>query len=232
MTAIPYLVENDYPWLRLIAAKGEDGARWAEEYGRAEIGELYAAIMRSLKLMGKAKLEESLAVLDEVHAKLGELPERYSPAVVKVIECWYHGALAYYHYCKEDYPLAESTLLAGHQAITLGVEASRVILPMVYRCCDTWLHRSRIARNQHDWAAMRHHLDMFRAIHRGEEPFCTLPDGSRIFAADLEQYIGDLNLDEDLRAYAKVFCDTENRRLYSNYFAEAIYMLPWMPVAY
>ncbi len=27
-----------------------------------------------------------------------------------------------------------------------------------------------------------------------------------------------------------MFCVTENRRLYSDYFAESIYLLPWLPI--
>lgn len=233
MSAIPFLVENDYPWLRFIAARGEEGAHWAAEYRQPEIGELYDSIIGSLKLMGKAKLDQALATLEAAEAKIATLPERYSPSVVKVVECWYNGALAYYHYCLEDYSRAEEILIRGHQAISRGVEIQRIILPMVYRCCDTWLHRSRIARSRHDWTAMREHLDTFRAIHRGELPFCTLADGSAIYAADLESYLAELELqDEDLREYAGIFAVAENRRQYSDYFAEAIYQLPWMPLHY
>lgn len=238
MTAIPYLVENDYPWLKLIAAKGDEGALWAKEYRRPEITALYGEIIRSLKLMGKGKVEEALVVLQEVRRQLDELSPSLSASVECVINCWYYGALAYYHYCREEFPLAEQTLLRGHAEIRRGVELQRVILPMVYRCCDTWLHRSRIARSQHDWTAMREHLDHFRAIHRGDEPFCTLEDGTSISAADLERYIAELGLgeselaDSGLREYADVFCNRENRRRYSDYFAEAIYLLPWLPIRY
>lgn len=233
MSAIPYLVDNDYPWLRFIAACGEEGARWAAEYRQPEIGELYDSIIGSLKLMGKAKLPEALAVLAAADERIATLEGRYSPSVVRVIECWYHGALAYYHYCREDYGQAEAILIRGHEAISRGVETQRIILPMVYRCCDTWLHRSRIARSRHDWTAMRQHLDTFCAIHRGELPFCTLADGTSIYAADLENYLARLDLpDEDLRHYAGVFAVAENRRDYSDYYAEAIYLLPWMPLHY
>ncbi len=232
MTAIPFLVDNDYPWLRLIAAHGEEGARWAEEYGRPEIGELYRTTIGSLRLMGKGQLAESLAVLDGVKAKIAALPESCPPSIVRVLECWYYGALAYYHYCREDFPLAETTLLQGHAAITRGVETQRIILPMVYRCCDTWLHRSRIARSQHDWTAMKEHLATFCAIHRGEKPFCTLSDGTGIYTGDLEKYFEDADADEDLARYRAVFCDSENRRAYSEYYAEAIYLLPWLPIHY
>lgn len=232
MTAIPFLVENDYPWLRLIAAQGEEGALWAAEYGQPEIGGLYDATIHALKLMGKGKLPQAIEALDAVEARIATLPSRHLPSVVRVIECWYYGALAYYHYCREDFPLAETTLLRGHAAITAGVEAQRIILPMVYRCCDTWLHRARIARSQHDWPAMHRHLSTFRAIHRGEAPFCILSDGTEIFAADLDRYLSAIGPDEDLRRYAEVFCVGENRRQYSDYFAEAIYLLPWLPIHY
>jgi len=232
MSTIPYFVENDYPWLRFIAACGEEGARWAAEYRQPEITGLYDSIIGSLKMMGRGKLPQALETLNAAEAAIADRAQTHSPSVVRVLECWYNGALAYYHYCREDYSQAEETLIRGHQAITRGVEQQRIILPMVYRCCDTWLHRSRIARSRHDWTAMREHLDTFRAIHRGERPFCTLADGSEITTADLERYLGDLELDGDLREYAGIFCVKENRRQYSDYFAEAIYLLPWLPINY
>jgi len=230
MAQFAYLLSNNYPWLSFVAAGSEEGARWAQEYSQPEISDLYSAIIRSLKLMGRMQVEEALVLLEDVHGRILNCDGRYSPSVIRVIECWYYGALAYYHYCREDFPLAEATLLRGHAAISAGVEAQRIILPMVYRCCDTWLHRSRIARSQNDWVKMRHCLDMFRAIHRGDEPFCQLSDGSGIYAAELEQYLQGAELDDEMREYSAHFCSRENRGALADYYAEAIYMLPTLPI--
>lgn len=232
MTAIPFLVKNEYPWLELIAASGEEGAHWAAQYSQPEVDGLYTTTTGSLRLMVLGKLEEALAVLNGVKAKIDALPESYPPSISQVLECWYRGALAYYHYVREDFSAAEATLLAGHAAITRGIEMQPVILPMVYRCCDTWLHRSRIARSRRDWTAMKGHLETFCAIHRGDEPFCTLSDGKGLYFSDLDRYFENVEATEELARYREVFCVGRNREAYSNYYAEAIYLIPWLPIHY
>lgn len=227
-----YLVNNTYPGLEFIAASGDEGREWTEEYTDPKRSDLYDSTIWSLKLMGKGRFTEAGELLEDIDERLTDLEKDTSPSVVSVLRCWYFGALAYYQYRFEEYDRAERTLIDGHESVVAAVEMKPVVLPMVYRCCDTWLHRARIAREQRRWRLMRSHVDMLREIYSGHEPYCTLSTGEQIYFSDLRNYVSKLDLEDDVQEYASTLFDSEQRRLLADYYTQAIYALNWIPIQF
>ena len=223
-------IEPNWPYF--VSLCGEEGFRWAEEYGRGEHARLMETMTRSLGLLRRRKIEPGLELLRAAEAGLEEIEET-SPIYFHVLRRWYFGALAYYYYCLEDFPNAQQALDDAHGAVQRAIELRRFLLPFAGHCHDFMIQRIRIERNQRRWDAMRSTAETARQMAAGQRPFCVLGDGTPIDIFAIQSFYRSLApfTAEESEALRSVLDDEVRLRVFRLNLAE-IYAMPGFVIPY
>lgn len=223
-------IEPNWPYF--VSLCGEEGFRWAEEYGRGEHVQLTEKIMQSLGLLRRRKVEEGFELLRSAEASLAKI-EEVSPVYFHVLGRWYFGALAYYHYVREDFPNARQALDDAYSAVQRAIELRRFLIPFALHCYDFWIQRIRIERNQRCWDAMRSSIEMARRLAAGQESFCVLGDGTPIDISAVQAFYHSLApfTEEEREPLRTVLDDARRLRSFRLDIAE-IYAMPGFVIPY
>lgn len=218
--------EAQYSWVHFVASSGADGQLWAAQYRDEEVQAMVRGMDQSLALLRKGQLEAGRALLDEVSVRRERMP-RVSTSIRHVLARRYHGLLAYYRYCLEDYDAAERELIAAHDAVVQAISRAPFLLPLANQCTEFRLHRARIARNQRRWAEMQEHIDVAQAMTEDRCPLCRLDDGTHVFYATLARFYDGLPAlsDDERRDIVDVY-EQEQRQLLFLRFVQGLYVLP------
>jgi hypothetical protein len=187
-----------FDWAYLVAAGGERGRAWLEEFRLAGGFDLAAAASDALDLLRRRRLDEGRQRLADIDRRLAELEtEGCAAAIVHVVRRWYFAALAYEPYVAEDFDGAEHTMRRAHAAVVAALEAERALLPLASHCHEFRIQRARIARGRRRWREMWGHIEAVREMLAGRAPLCTLAGGEEIDYAALAAHYQPLAAHDD-----------------------------------
>jgi len=219
-------------WPYFVSLCGEEGFRWAQDFGSRRHVELMAGTTRALGLLRKRQIEAGLAELRWVETGLTEI-ETESPVFFHVLGRWYFGAIAYYYYCIEDYAQANAALDAAHTAVQHAIETQSFLVPFAAHCHDFWIQRIRIERNRRRWSDMWRLIEVARQIEVGERPYCVLSDGTPIDIAAIQDFYSSLApfTEEERTSLLPVLDDTLRLRIFRVTLAE-IFAMPGFVIPY
>ncbi|HEV7507438.1 MAG TPA: hypothetical protein VGS07_21315 [Thermoanaerobaculia bacterium] len=219
-------------WFSFVSAWSEDARRWVLDYRHSECWELMMDTFRSLELLRERRTDEGLAVLEEVHVRIGKSPS-LRPSLRCVVQRYYHPVLAYAHYCREELDLAEQCLGRAQDSVAAAIGLERFLLPLADICLDFGYQRARIARSRRRWREVRGRLDDVGAMLEGRAPFCRLPaDGTGIMLDDLLAFYAAIPLDQEERASLADLLDPEVRSSTFQRTCAGIFALPDFVIPY
>lgn len=178
-------------WLYFVARSGEVGQQWAEEYSSAASRALLDAAFQALALLRRRQLEAGEARLRVAKTLLRQL-ERAAPPTFLALQRWYYGALAYNHYCREDFEAAERVLDQAHAAVRDAIDAQRFLIPFARDCFDFTFQRCRISRSRRRWQELHHRLEITCDVVEGRRPYCVLRDGTLLDLAAVRRFYDSL----------------------------------------
>jgi hypothetical protein len=223
-------VEPNWPYF--VSFSGEDGFRWAQEYGVRKHADLMEGITRALGLLRRRQIDAGLAELRRAEEGLAEI-EMESPVFFHVLGRWYFGAIAYYYYCIEDFDRACAALDEAHAAVQRAIEIRSFLVPFAAHCHDFWIQRIRIDRNRRRWSDMWRSIEVARQIEVGEKPYCVLSDGTPIDIAAIQGFYNSLApFTEAEREPLRVVLDDEVRLRFFRITLAEIYAMPGFVIPY
>jgi tetratricopeptide (TPR) repeat protein len=190
-TAVP---RKRLDWTYFITLGSEAGRHWIEEYRQAGGMELTGWTEEALELLRRRRLAEGLTLLDRAGRFAASLEA--SPAAgaaTHLMRRWHQAALAYYHYCVEDFAQAIESLEQADGAIRQAIEAEPWLAPLATHCHEFRLQHARIARGRRRWPEMWGHLETARAMLEQRQPLCVLSDGTAVDYAALARFYGPLS---------------------------------------
>lgn len=186
---------------------------------------------QALKLLHERRLNEGLSVLEEVQLRIDE-NQNLRPSLLCVVQRYRHPVLAYFHYCREEFDLAEEYLHRAQESVGAAIGHERFLVPLADICLDFGYQRARIARNQRIWRKMRRRLDEVEAMLEGRFPFCTLPGGTAILLDDLLRFYAGIPLTQEERDSLADLLDPEVRSRTFHRMRAAIFVLPDFVISY
>jgi hypothetical protein len=187
-----------FDWPHFAARSGEEGRRWIEEYRRPEFQRIAGAAHQALFLLRGRQLDAGRARLAEAEAGLRSL-QGATASILRVIERFYFGVLAFQQYCDEDFGGAAASLHRAHEAVAAAIGDRRFLLPLANHCHELRLHHARVARNRRRWPEMWSHIAAARAMMEDQLPLCVLADGTAVHFSTLGAFYGtlpELNVEE------------------------------------
>lgn len=221
-------------WAYFVALHGEEGLRWVEELCRPEHMEMMAGMNESLRLLRTRQIERGREVLENVKGSLDTLAPT-APGVDHALGRWYYGALAYYHYCQEDFESADQALDEAHNEVCRTLERRPFLLPFATHCHDFGVQRIRIVRNRRRWPEMWRHVAIAREMVTGERPFCTLGDGTPVDLVAIQAFYRSIPglTPEEQGPLRSLFDDSFRLRLFevvlAKIFAMPGFVIPYLP---
>ena len=199
-------------WLYFVARSSEAGRQWAEEYCSSASRALLDAAFQALALLRRRQLEAGEARLRAAKSLLLQL-ERAAPPTFLALQRWYYGALAYNHYCREEFEMAEHVLDRAHAAVRDAIDAQRFLIPFARDCFDFTFQRCRISRFRRRWQELRQRLEITCDVVEGRRPYCVLHDGTRLDLAAVRHFYDSLPaLTVEERASLRPLYDEDLRR--------------------
>ncbi|HYU32694.1 MAG TPA: hypothetical protein VEW48_11070 [Thermoanaerobaculia bacterium] len=180
-------------WADFIALGGAAGRLWLAEYELAGGMELHRWTEEALELLRRRQLDAGLARLEQADALAGARIDDARDSIAHVMRRWYWAALAYLHYCRDDFELASQALVRAHDAVRAAVEAAEPLLPLAPHCHEFRIQHARIARSRRRWSEMWSHIEIARRMLEDREPLCLRSDGVPVHFADLARHYGRLS---------------------------------------
>ena len=226
--------EKDYDWTALVAGigggMGGGAEAWLAEYSRVG-GEIFDDIRWGLAQLRRREMEEGLARLDRARSRWEPLRDS-SPAIYHVLGRYYHGALAYWHYCVDDFPRADESLRQALDAVRLAVEAEPFLLPFAAVSMDIPLKQAQIARALRRWREMRERLAAIRDTVQDRAPLFTLSDGTPIYHHTLAASLHPESLRSEAGKGLAYLTDEPLRLEIFDQWVEVLYDLPDWVIPY
>jgi hypothetical protein len=174
-------------WPYFIALHCEEGLSWVEEYTRPLHLEMLQGTTESLRSLRARQIDRGHTLLEQIARGLNSVMET-SPATAHILGRWYYGALAYCHYCRDEFGLAEQALDQAQEEVRRTVELRRFLLPFASHCNDFCIQRVRIVRAQRRWAEMWRRIEISREMSMGQRPFFLLSDGTSVDLAAVQAF--------------------------------------------
>ncbi|HEY0512810.1 MAG TPA: hypothetical protein VGH73_12950 [Thermoanaerobaculia bacterium] len=216
-----------------IARQGGEAELWTEEYTRPEHVEMIAATNRALQALRLRRIEAGRRELRAAEEGFRAAASTAPPSVHHILGRWYYGALAYLHYCTEEFAAAEEALERADEEVREAIDQARFLLPYATECYEFWFQRVRVARNRRRWDEVWRRIEIARQIFDGERPCCVLSDGTRIDMATVQDFYRGLPaLDEAERRPLLRFLDEESRQVWFRALLGEIYALPGFVIPY
>lgn len=201
------------PWLGFVRRSCAQGAAWATEYER--VVPIQKTCQDAVEVLRRRGLEQGSALLRRAHEELcGMSGEDMSPSVRAVVDRWYYGAMAFYHYARQEYDQAEHFMDVAHETVVHALEhGGEWLMPLALDCYEFEMHRARIARERPSWPALRRHAERAAAMRDGSVPLCTLRDGTPVVLGDVQRFYRALQdlTDEEREAVATIVDDGLSR---------------------
>ncbi|HEX8321102.1 hypothetical protein [Longimicrobium sp.] len=217
-------------WLYFVAASGDEGRRWVQDYSRFQ--HLVDMNQDCLALLRRRSWDEGAEHLRRFRAGV-DAAEDAAPATRALLERWYQAVYGYYWYSLDRHDEARRAMVAAADAIALAIGHLPCLVPLATQCHEFHLHLARIARNERRWADMWRHVDDVRAMFKGSRPFCLLPDGRGVGLDDVRRFYASLGKlpaeQDDVRAY--LLDDAVRMRDFDRFVREML-RLPGFVVAY
>ena len=218
------------PWLRYVRQSSQRGACWVREYER--LLPVQQTCQDAVAVLRRRGLDAGDSLLSQARAALHRVP-RCSPSVRAVADRWYWGAVAFYHYAREEWTEAHTCMDRAHAAVVAALEDEQCLMPIAVDCYEFEMHRARIARSSRDWLALHCHVDAAMAMRIGKAPFCSLSDGTRIGLHDIQGYFRLLpELNEEDHQLLRPLLDDDQSRLTAERSVRALLRLPGFVIVY
>lgn len=231
MSASDFDFETQYNWSAMIAASGDQGRSWLESYRRNQ-GNVALWVREALGRLRDRKIDEGLELLQRARAQW--LPLRAtSPAVFHVLGRFYHGGIAYYFYCVEDFARAERRMRRAQWSLAQAISTAPVLLPVAAVCMDVPLKLVQIARARRRWSEMKEKVAEVREMTADRRPLCILQDGAPVYHSSVGDHLRTLSgLDEAHDEAARYLQDPEFRREVVDRMLRSLYLLPGFMISY
>ncbi len=235
MTRIPKgLAERYSEYLLAIAAvSGDEAECWASEYRSPKPVRIRECHDRSILLMRQRRMAAGRNLLHQMRVEL-DSGDGLMASVIHVLERWYYGAVAFYHYQAEEFEQADVGMRQAHDAVRRAIDHGGFLVPMAHHCYEFRLHLARIARNQRRWQELRHHLEVAKEMVEDRRPLCVLDDGTPIDFSSLRDFLSTLSLDEE-KAFQESYQQhlvEETRMRFFKRLAAKIYLIPGFSIPY
>ncbi len=221
------------PWLRFVGRSGAEGAAWAAEYER--VVPIQKTCQDAVEVLRRRGLEEGSALLRRAHDELcGMSGDAMPPSVRAVVDRWYYGAIAFYHYARQEYDQAEHYMDVAHDTVVSALEqGGGWLMPLALDCYEFEMHRARIARERPSWPALRRHAERAAAMRDGRVPLCVLGDGTPVGLADVQRFYRALpTLSDDEREAVASILDDGLSRLQAERSIRTVLRLPGFVIQY
>lgn len=192
-----------YSLFHFIARSGEDGSSCAEALERSGQEELIQLNSKALTHLRQQDFAKGHALLLEIDSRIGSLPQ-IPPFLYQVLRgCWYHGAVAYYHYCVAAFDEAEAELDNAHDNLAAALADRPCLLPLVEHILDFRMQRSRIARRRGRWGEVRQHLEILRGMTESRYPVYVSAEGTPVLLSSLIPYYTSLPLEDSEKLFVE-----------------------------
>ena len=221
------------PWLRFVRQSGAEGAHWAAAY--EQVAAIQQTCKDAVEVLRRRGLAEGSALLRRAHDELCGMDAEGMPASVRaVVDRWYYGAIAYYHYAREEYDDAGRCMDVAHETVVFALEQTGgCLIPLALDCWEFEMHRARIARERPDWPALRRHTARAVAMRDGRVPLCVLCDGTAIALCDVQRFYRALpDLTEEDRTLLAPIVDDRLSRLQAERSVRTVLRLPGFVIQY
>jgi hypothetical protein len=221
------------PWLGFVRRSCAEGARWATEY--EQVVPIQQTCQDAVEVLRRRGLEEGSALLRRAHDELcGMDGDGMPPSVRAVVDRWYYGAIAFYHYARQEYDLAEHYMDVAHDTVVHALEQSGDwLMPLALDCYEFEMHRARIARERPSWPALRRHADRAAAMRDGRIPLCRLGDGTAVGLGDVQRFYRALpDLTDEERELVASIVDDDLSRLQAERSIRTVLRLPGFVIQY
>jgi len=223
-----------HEWPHFVALSCDEGRRWVKEYRRPECLELTRWIGQALAWLRRGRVDDGCELLVRAEERARALAA-LSPSLRHVLDRFYYGALAYLHYCLEDFDTAQELLERSDDAVRAAIEERRFLLPLAVHCHEFCLQHARIARSRRRWQEMREHIARSRAMMQDRLPLCVPRDGAAVYVATVAEFyrsIPGLSA-EELAALRDLLDDGRRLELFERFVA-GLYALrgpviPYLP---
>jgi hypothetical protein len=216
-----------YRWYYFIPLSGNDGRRWYEEYRSPDCHRIGTELDLALGLLRQRQIGPAKELLVAAEARLAALAPRSSPAVVRVLERWYHSTYAYFRYFVGDGEGAKDSLDCARGSMAAAIELAPFLVVLATACCEFSLHYARIARRQRRWQEMARAIDAGRAMVDDRQALCQLGSGREIFISEVDGFYRAMTpADDNEREALEVLLNAELRR---NGFERAIRGIELIP---
>lgn len=231
MSASGFDFETGYNWGAMIAASGAQGRSWLESYQRDQ-GSITLWVRESLGRLRDRRIDEGWKLLQCARAQW--IPLRATnPAVFHALGRFYHGGIAYYFYCVEDFARAERWMRRAQWSIAQAISTAPFLLPFAALCMDVPLKLVQIARARHRWSEMKEKVAEVREITDDRRPLCALRDGTLVYHSSVGEYLCTLSgLDESHGDAVRYLQDPEFRREVVDRILRGLYLLPGFVLSY
>lgn len=215
-----------FPWDRLVARSGEEGARWVADYVALGCCELTDQLTRAIGLLRKQRFQPGHEILSRVWEEISRIgPDR--PDLQAVMNRWYFAAFSYYRFITSDFDGAARDLDLAQAAVEAAVRSTPMLSPLAHHCIEFQLHHARIARDQRHWEQMRRHIERIFDLAEDRAPLCCPGEGAPIYFTALDRYILGLPLlTTEERQLLRSLLDKEFRSRWMGYLARKLYALP------
>lgn len=220
-----------YDWSHYVALSGDAGRRWIKEYHRAQYRSFLRLTSQSIGLLREKRIDEGEKLLKRAGESLKSQLAR-STSISDVLGRFYHGAVAYLHYCLKSFDCAKEELQLAHESVASGIERQRFLIPMAVHCAELRLQRARIAGRQRAWKEMQDHVETARKMLDGELPLCILSDGAPVRMRDLKKFYNAIVTNDDEKAAIYELFDDGRRKDLLNKMILEVYAVPGFVISY
>lgn len=181
------------PWTHFITLGSEAGRHWIEDYRQAGGIELTLWTEEALELLRHRRFAEGLSLLERAGERAATIEGGPTNAIAPLMRRWHQAALAYYHYCVDDFDRAIESLEQADAAVRRAIEAEPCLVPLAPHCHEFRIQHARIARGRRRWPEMWRHLETARAMLEQRQPLCVLSDGTAIDYSTLARFYGPVS---------------------------------------
>jgi hypothetical protein len=226
-----FIFETDYRWVDLIASTGREGQAWLDEYHRRS-DDLQASFREALRLLRERKLTQGWELLCAAESEW--LPLRSTaPTIFHVTGRFYHGTLAYYHYCVEDYSRADSTLDDALSSLSAAIELQPFLMAIAPVGTDIPLKQAQVSRARRDWDEMRYRVGIVRDILADRRPLCVLGNETPVYHWTIaDRYFDGSRPPEGQNSSVRYLRDTNIRGTVFATLVQGLYYLPGWLIPY
>ena len=191
-------------------------------------------VYQTFGLMHQRRFDECWSILATFEVQLASILLNNDHAAMPEVT-WrvYWGALAYYHYLRNEHLLAESCLDRAHIAIENAIAKNACVFSLANHCHEFLLHKARVSRSRKNWREMEERIAEAQMIVENRLPLCIPPGQAPIYYEDLAaKLLAIPGLTEADRKYIFPTTDGPTRRLWTENFVGRLRLIPGFVITY